>query len=88
MAEPEARGFRFPGEFEIKVMGDMAADLAGLVPALLAELGHADVAVLSSRASSGSRYLSVTVRIRCQQRADLEAAHTHLRAHAAIRWTL
>lgn len=86
--EAGPRGFHFPGEFEIKAMGDAGAELQKLVPALMIELGHADVSVLTSRESSGGNYLSVTVRIHCRSRAELETAHAQLRAHPAIRWTL
>jgi putative lipoic acid-binding regulatory protein len=82
------RGFQFPGEFEIKAMGEASAGLERLVPALMAELGHPGVPVLASRESTAGTYLSVTVRVYCATRAELEAAHAHLRAHPAIRWTL
>jgi uncharacterized protein len=88
MAAAEARGFQFPGDFEIKAMGDAAADLDRLVPALMIELGHSAVSVLASRESSGGNYRSVTVRLHCETRAELEAAHARLRSHPAIRWTL
>jgi uncharacterized protein len=88
MGEPEPRGFQFPGEFEIKAMGDVTAGLERLVPALMVELGHPGVAVVARRKSSAGNYLSVTVRVHCRTRAELEAAHAHLRAHPAIRWTL
>lgn len=83
------KGFQFPGLFEITAMGSAVAELATLVPR---ELQQAGLAVLhetvSSRASSGGRYVSVSIQFRAENRAQYEAAHEALRAHPEIKWTL
>jgi len=85
----EGQGFQFPGEFEITAMGNAAAHLETLVPELLQGIGlevlHETV---SSRQSSGGTYTSVTIRFLCQTREDYDKAHTVLRDHDEIRFTL
>jgi putative lipoic acid-binding regulatory protein len=41
-----------------------------------------------SRASSGGRYVSVTVSFEAASREQYEAAHEALRAHPEVKWTL
>jgi putative lipoic acid-binding regulatory protein len=83
------KGFQFPGVFEITAMGPASARLDAEIPRLLTEAGlqvlHETV---SQRASSAGRFVSVTISFRAQSRADYEAAHTALRAHPEVKWTL
>ena len=83
------QGFQFPGVFEISAMGP--AD-AGLEAAILVALEGAGLAVLaetlSTRASSGGRYVCVRVNFHAVDRAEYEAAHAALRAHPDVKWTL
>jgi hypothetical protein len=87
--EPQAKGFQFPGVFEITAMGPAEAKLEQLIPA---ELAGAGLAVLQetvrSRASSAGRFVSVTVSFRADSREQYDAAHVALRAHPDIKWTL
>ena len=87
--EPQAKGFQFPGVFEITAMGPAEA---GLVEAIPRELTAAGLVVLSetvrSRPSSAGRFVSVTVSFRAESRADYDAAHIKLRAHPDVKWTL
>jgi len=56
------------------------------------ELAAAGLTVLQetvrSRASSGGRFVSVTVSFRADNRAEYDAAHLALRAHPDVKWTL
>ena len=87
--ESQAKGFEFPGIFEISAMGPVEARLEQLIPQ---ELTAAGLTVLQesvrSRASSAGRFVSVTVSFRAETRADYETAHTVLRAHPDIKATL
>jgi putative lipoic acid-binding regulatory protein len=87
--EPQAKGFQFPGVFEITAMGPAEA---GLVEAIPRELAAAGLVVLTetvrSRPSSAGRFVSVTVSFRADSRADYDAAHIALRAHPDVKWTL
>jgi len=83
------QGFQFPGVFEITAMGSAAANLEQEIPAALTAAGlHVLHETVSSRASSAGRFVSVTVSFRAETRADYESAHTALRAHPEVKWTL
>ena len=87
--EPQAKGFQFPGVFEITAMGPAEAKLEEAIPR---ELAAAGLTVLQetvrSRPSSAGRFVSVTLSFRAQTRADYDAAHIALRAHPDVKWTL
>ena len=87
--EPEAKGFQFPGVFEIMAAGPAEARLEEVIPR---ELAAAGLAVLQetvrSRASKAGRFVSVTVSFKAENRAEYDAAHTALRAHPDVKWTL
>ena len=87
--ESQGKGFQFPGVFEITAMGTAAAALETAIPR---ELAQAGITVLHetvrSRASSGGRYVSVTVSFEAASREQYEAAHEALRAHPEVKWTL
>ena len=87
--ENQGKGFEFPGVFEITAMGPASAELGTEIPRLLFEAGlnvlHESV---SMRPSSAGRFVSVTISFRAETRADYEAAHTALRAHPEVKWTL
>jgi len=84
-----ATGFQFPGQFEITAVGASDADLPSQVPLLLEQAGVRLVGTeVRQRRSSAGNFVSVTVTIHCDERAQYEAAHTALRAHPAVRYTL
>lgn len=87
--ESENKGFQFPGVFEITAMGPAAAGLEQAIPR---ELQAAGLTVLhesvSSRASSAGRFVSVTISFQARSREDYDAAHTALRGHPEVKWTL
>ena len=86
--ESQAKGFEFPGIFEITAMGPVEAQLEQVIPR---ELQAAGLTVLQetvrSRASSAGRFVSVAVSFRAETRAEYEAAHAALRAHPDVKWT-
>ena len=85
----EGQGFQFPGVFEITAMGSADARLEQEIPAALNAAGlHVLHETVSSRASSGGRFVSVTLSFKAESRADYDAAHTALRAHPEVKWTL
>lgn len=85
----EGPGFTFPGVFEITAMGPASAALDIELPVALAAAGllvlHETV---TSKASSGGRFVSITVSFQANSRQDYEAAHVALRAHPEVKWTL
>ena len=82
-------GFQFPGEFEITAMGPAGTGLEEIIPSLLEA---ADLAVLretvSTRESSGGKFVSVRVSVRAESREQYEVAHAVLREHPEVKWTL
>lgn len=87
--EPSARGFQFPGEFEISAMGAADAELAAKVPDWLRAAGlQVRVDSLRQRPSRAGNYVSVTVAFHAGSRDDYDTAHRVLRAQAEVKWTL
>ena len=87
--EQQAKGFQFPGVFEIMAAGPAEARLEEVIPRELAAAGLTVVKEsVRSRASSAGRFVSVTVSFEAKSRADYDAAHTALRAHPDVKWTL
>jgi hypothetical protein len=85
----DQKGFQFPGVFEITAMGPASAGLEEVIPR---ELQAAGLEVLHetvrSRASSGARFVSVSISFRAHSREQYDAAHVALRAHPEVKWTL
>ncbi len=87
--EPQAKGFQFPGVFEITAMGPAEARLEQVIPRELADAGLTVMQeTVRSRASSAGRFVSVSISFRADSRAEYDAAHVALRAHPDIKWTL
>jgi putative lipoic acid-binding regulatory protein len=85
----DEQGFQFPGVFEISAMGPAEAGLEVAIPAALQAAGLTVMSeTLSSRASSGGRFVSVRVSFQAADRAEYEAAHAALRSHPDVKWTL
>ena len=82
-------GFQFPGEFEITAMGPAGSGLEDVIPSLLES---ADLAVLretvSTRESSGGKFVSVRITFRAESREQYDVAHAVLRGHPEVKWTL
>ena len=82
-------GFQFPGEFEITAMGPAGSGLEETIPSLLEA---ADLAVLretvSTRESTGGKFVSVRVTFRAESREQYDVAHAVLRQHPEVKWTL
>ncbi len=84
-----ARGFQFPGRFEITVMGAADAGLDRLVAEVLEQAGlRVDRGSLRQRASSKGAYVSVAISFDAASRDDYDGAHAALRARPEVKWTL
>jgi len=82
-------GFQFPGIFEITAMGSVSAHLEVEIPRLLSAAGIRVVdESVSTRASSGGRYVAVKLHFHARDRTQYDAAHTALREHPEVKWTL
>lgn len=84
-----ARGFEFPGRFEISAMGAAEGGLERLVPDTLVAAGLSVVREsVRVRASSAGRYVSVQVGFQADSREQFDAAHAALRALPEVKWTI
>lgn len=82
-------GFQFPGEFEITAMGPASAGLESEIPDLLERAGIAVMReTVSTRDSTGGKYVSVKLSFRAETRAQYDAAHAALRDHPEVKWTI
>ena len=82
-------GFIFPGIFEITAMGSASAQLETAIPHELEQVGITVLhETVSSKTSSAGRFVSVCISFKANSREDYEAAHTALRNHPEIKWTL
>lgn len=87
--EQQAKGFQFPGVFEITAMGLASAGLESVIPQALAQAGLVVLQeTVRSRPSTAGRFVSVSVSFQAQSREQYEAAHHALRAHPEVKWTL
>ena len=87
--EQQAKGFQFPGVFEITAMGPASAGLETVIPQELSQAGLVVMhETVRSRPSSAGRFVSVTISFRAQSRDQYDAAHNALRAHPDVKWTL
>lgn len=82
-------GFQFPGVFEITAMGPASAGLESEIPRLLTAAGIVvEHETVSTRESSGGKFVSVKLSFRAESREQYEAAHEALRSHPEVKWTL
>lgn len=87
--EDPARGFQFPGIFEVTAVGKAHAGLKARVPEVIVDLGMAVLnGSMRSRPSSNGHFISISVTFTCPTRDKYEAVHAALRADPAVRWTL
>lgn len=88
-ADSEARGFQFPGDFDITVVGDAEAELLQRVPRILQDAKIEMVReAVSKRPSREGNYHAVLATVHCNNRQEYEQAHAALRADKAIHVTL
>ena len=69
----------FPCEFPIKVMGKSSDTFEEHVVSIIARhVEESDIDQVSSKSSRDENYLSITVKIHAQNRAQLDAIYTDL----------
>jgi putative lipoic acid-binding regulatory protein len=82
-------GFQFPGEFEITAMGPAGSHLEEQIPALLEAAGLVVLhETVSTRESSGGKFISIKLSFRAESREQYEVAHAVLREHPEVKWTI
>lgn len=79
----------FPCDYPIKIMGEASADFEAEMVALIRshapQLGEGAV---SSRLSKGGKYQALTIHLRAESRAQVDAITQALRAHPKVLMSL
>jgi len=86
---PAASGFVFPTDFPIKIMGPNRLEFEPQMIAIVRS--HApdlDISTVEVRQSRAGNYLSLTVTIRAQSRAQLDAIYRELTGHPWVKVVL
>ncbi len=82
MPENKGLGLQFPTEFPLKVIGMNDDDFEEFVVRIVAKhVPYMDEGSVSSRTSSGGKYLSVTLTFIAHDRAQLDAIYRELSSH-------
>lgn len=75
----------FPCDFPIKVVGQAHEDFDALVVAIVRRhVNDLSEGAVRAKPSRQGRYVSLTVTVRAESRAQLDALYTELSAHARI----
>ena len=92
MTEPAAEHespFEFPCQFPIKAMGKNIPDLDAIVVEIInRHVDNLSENAVKTRMSKGNKFISITVEIEAQSKAQLDAIYTDLNACPHITMTL
>ena len=89
MTDQDETLLRFPCSFPIKAMGPADSALeAAVVEILQRHVPEFDSGTVSTRASSGGKWLAVTVRIEATSKAQLDSIYRELTAHELVVYAL
>ncbi len=71
----------FPTEFPIKIMGEATDEFRSLAIGIVTRhFGALEPASIEERPSSGGKYLGLTITVRAENKAQLDAVYTELTA--------
>jgi hypothetical protein len=80
---------QFPCDFPVKAMGLASDDMEAVVRELVRpHVGELPAAAVATRESRGGRYVAVTVTVRAESRAQLDAIYLALTADARVKYAL
>lgn len=89
IAEEHESPFEFPCQFPIKAMGKNISDLDTVVVAIVRRhVDNLSENAVKTRASKGGKYISITVEVEAQSKAQLDAIYMDLTACPDIIMTL
>ena len=81
--------FDFPCQFPIKAMGRNIPDLDAIIVAIIRpHVDNLSEGAVKTRLSKGGKFISITVEIEAQNKAQLDAIYTDLNACPHIVMTL
>ncbi len=85
MTTEQAQGFQFPCEYQIKAMGvDDGRFHEVVIGIVRRHCGTLDEDSVRTRPSSGGKYVSVSLVIQAESRAQLDAIYDDLTAHDKV----
>jgi putative lipoic acid-binding regulatory protein len=71
--------FEFPCDFPIKIMGEATDEFRSLALGIVSRhFGTPAAGSIEERTSSGGRYLGLTITVRAESKAQVDAAYTEL----------
>ena len=71
--------FEFPTDFPIKIMGAATDEFRSLAIGIVTRhFGELDSSRIEERPSSGGKYLGLTITVRAESKAQLDAVYTEL----------
>jgi uncharacterized protein len=71
--------FEFPTDFPIKIMGEATDEFRSLAIGIVTRhFGALDPGRIEERPSSGGKYLGLTITVRAESKAQLDAVYTEL----------
>jgi hypothetical protein len=71
--------FEFPTDFPIKIMGEASDEFRSLAIGIVTRhFGPVDASRIAERPSSGGKYLGLTITVRAESKAQLDAVYTEL----------
>lgn len=85
MSDNEETLLEFPCDFPIKIMGKAEPGFEAMVVALVSR--HTDEIMetaINSRLSKGGKWVSVTITLRAESKAQLDAIYQDLSAHEKV----
>jgi len=69
----------FPTDFPIKIMGEASDEFRSLAIGIVTRhFGSLDASRIVERPSSGGKYLGLTITVRAESKAQLDAVYTEL----------
>jgi hypothetical protein len=88
-SDPRGKGLEFPLEIELMAFGANQADFIDQVlAALLSHGAQRTDTPISTRVSSGGKYISVHVPVHVESRAELERLYGVLQSHPGVKFRL
>jgi putative lipoic acid-binding regulatory protein len=79
----------FPVDFPIKIIGNNHVGFqANMEAILLKHVPDLNMDTISTKLSSGGKYLSVSARFTAQTRAQVDELYRELTAHPDVKWVL
>ncbi|MDR1530540.1 MAG: DUF493 domain-containing protein [Burkholderiales bacterium] len=80
---------QFPCDFPIKVIGKNQNNFASTIAELVrTHFSDYDSSAMEIRTSNANHYLSLTVTVRAENKAQLDALYRALTAHPMISWVI